>query len=142
MAIVGPQGPAGGGVTLFYTADRLTSNVAPAQAKNWLIPWGLTVFPATALATAGIRIYVPFAGTIKHLRAARFATADDITFGVEVNGTEHLSLLLANGAGAASITDNVSTFAVVLGDYITISATAATPDTANFVFPQLVFTIE
>lgn len=140
--IVGSQGARGDGVLIAFVCPRLTNTAAPAQAKNWIQPWGLTAFPDTVAAAAGSRIYPPYASTIKQLRASRVATAGDLTFEIEVNGTTRITLVLPGGSGAASIADNVSTYAVTQTDYISVALTAATPDTSTLVLPQITFVLD
>ncbi|MBA2687793.1 MAG: hypothetical protein H0U64_06815 [Gemmatimonadaceae bacterium] len=141
MAILGPTGATGSGVTLFFISERITA-ASPSQAANWLYPWGLTTYPPTANTTPGIRLYSPFAGLARKLRASRALTAGDLTFEIEINGTSRISLVLTGGTGPASVSDNVSSYAVAIGDYITVKLTAASLDATSDAFPQLVFAVD
>ncbi len=141
MAILGPTGPAGAGVSLYFVSTLITDPATP-QATNWLLPWGLASYPAIATTVAGIRIYSPIAGTARKLRAYRALTAGTLTFELEINGTTQITLILLGGVGAASGVDNVSSYGIAIGDYLRVKVTAASQDATNYVFPQLSFIIE
>ena len=139
-SLKGATGATGSGASFLFTAERITSTSAPAQAANWLLPWGLTIYPQTTSTQNWSPS--PVAGSIKKIRMSRVATAGDLTFEIQVNGvTRVTTAALAGGAGAASATDS-GTYAVAVGDKLTVKMTAATPDSTTFTFPQLTFTVE
>ncbi len=113
----GPPGPPGAGAVLFWGND----SIAAAADTRFLTPGHGGVAPLTNLA----RVPIPRAGTLRNLVVRHNSPAGNggvVTYLVRVNGVATpITIGLATGAvGVAS--DIVNSFAVVLGDDVSISA--------------------